>query len=635
MPQALTPTREAVPGAGSRWRAAFGKIAWRAPNPVLVEQLRLVHANATVSFGATFIAAVLTAWLLMRSAERPALLMAWLVAVGLWCGAAVWLSTWVLHARQPHALASRANALTFALYTSYGALWGTLSWLPLDWGLPLHTIWLACVVTGVLTGGMTFMAPLLPTYVGFALLLVMPLSVNFAVREIPGLLVLSAGAILILLTVLGQALRTSQSLRNMIELRFANEALLEELRVESARYQQAQASAEAARHEAERAQLAAVAANLAKSKFLAAASHDLRQPIHAQGLFLEVLAGTPLTVFQVEVLASARVASRASAEMLNTLLDFSRIEAGVVKPYRQPFAMQTVLHKIENDLAPLADAKSLAYRSPETAAVVDGDAALIAMILRNLISNAIRYTEHGGVLIACRRRSGMLVVEVRDTGIGIAPEHQEEVFREFHQLGNPERDQRKGLGLGLAIAQGLANVCGHPLSLSSRLGRGSVFRLTLPLTSVAAVQEVQMPASEHGAPELQGVRVLVLDDDEAVRAGMAQLLRSWGCVCEAAETIGAAEALARQHRPSVFITDYRLREEQTGTAAIAVLRALLGPELPALMITGDTEPTRLREAIASGVPLLHKPVLPEQLLQALLKLAPAAREYASRIARII
>lgn len=605
------------------WQMPPVGLVWRAPDRILVEQLRLVHTNAAVSFGATFIAAVMTA-LFLHASGRTNLLMVWLTAVGVWCGAAVWLAWWVLHLRYPLAAASRANWLTFALYVSYGGLWGVLSWLPLDHTTPAHTIWLGCVVAGVLAGGMTFMAPLLPTYAGFALLLMIPLAANFLMRGTPGYLVLSGGSVLMLLALLGQAMRTSQSLRSMIELRFAHEALLEKLRTETASAESARHEADMARQEAESARVAAEEANLAKSKFLAAASHDLRQPIHAQGLFLAVLAGTPLTVFQVEVLASARVASRASAEMLNTLLDFSRIEAGVVKPYRQPFAMQTLLHKIENDLAPLADAKSLAYRSPETAAVVDGDAALIEMILRNLISNAIRYTERGGVLIACRRRGGMLVVEVRDTGIGIAPEHQQEVFREFHQLGNPERDQLKGLGLGLAIAQGLANVCGHLLTLTSWVGRGSIFRLNVPLASLASMQDVQSPAQTYDAPDLKGMRVLVLDDDEAVREGMARLLRSWGCVCDVVETIGAAEALAQRHRPAVFITDYRLREEQTGTAAITLLRATLGAELPVLMITGDTEPARLREAVACGVPLLHKPVLPEQLFQALLQHVPAA-----------
>ncbi|MDB5870355.1 MAG: integral rane sensor hybrid histidine kinase, partial [Polaromonas sp.] len=402
-------------------------------------------------------------------------------------------------------------------------------------------------------------------------------------------------------TMMGQAINIARTARTSIDLRFENIELMDQLRHKTD-------IAEAARHEAEEA-------NAAKSKFLAAASHDLRQPIHAQGLFLEVLGQTPLTAHQREVLGCARSASLASSEMLNTLLDFSRIDAGVVKPHIQPFALQTLFHKIENDLAPLADAKGMVYRSRETQVAIDSDAALVEMILRNLVSNAIRYTERGGVLITCRKRRHLALVEVWDTGIGIAPENQQEIFREFHQLGNPERDRRKGLGLGLAIAEGVAKALGRDLSLSSRLGRGSVFWLALPLSHA-----VVMPTELAWKPDpahLQGMHVLVVDDDETVLLGMAQLLQGWGCRCDTAGSIGEALDLARLHVPDVVISDYRLREQRTGAQAIAALRELLGKQLSALMITGDTAPERLREALASGVPLLHKPVAPDQLYRAL------------------
>lgn len=612
---------------------------WPRPDWVLAEQLRLVHANAARSFGATFAAAAVTVWLLDSDGHANRVT-AWLALVGVWCAAVIWLGHWVSSSRQTRAQAARAYRLTAAMYPLYGALWGVLPWLTLDHITPVNTIWMVCVLAGVLAGGMTFMAPLLPVYTAFAVLLALPVSLHFLLRPEPAFWVIGSGVILMLATVLGQAAVFSRSLRSMIELRFSHEALLEQMRAETERAKQAQASAETARHEAEAshreaeaahreadaARHAAETADRAKSKFLAAASHDLRQPVHAQGLFLEVLAGTSLTAHQADLLASARMASRASQDMLNTLLDFSRIEAGVVQPHRRPFAMQALLHNIENDLAPLADAKSLTYRSPDTAALVDSDAALVEMILRNLVSNAIHYTGRGGVLIACRRRNGALVVEVHDTGIGIAPGHQEEVFREFHQLGNPERDRRKGLGLGLAIAKGLASACGHALTLTSQLGRGSIFRLTLPLAQTAAVQPAlaapsQAPMTDH----LRGTHVLVLDDDETVLAGMAQLLCSWGCVCTTAETISAALEAARQQPPAIFITDFRLREQDSGIAAVAALRALLGEDLPALMITGDTAPVRLREALASSVPLLHKPVQGQQLLDAVNQLMPLVR----------
>jgi CheY-like chemotaxis protein/two-component sensor histidine kinase len=334
-------------------------------------------------------------------------------------------------------------------------------------------------------------------------------------------------------------------------------------------------------------------------------------------LFLEVLSRTELNNHQRDLVNSAHAASDASSELLNSLLDFSRIEAGVIEPQLQPVRLQPLLNKIENELASQADAKDIVYRSRETQLAVQTDPVLLELILRNLISNAIRYTRHGGALVACRQRGNRAVLEVWDTGIGIAPEHQQEVFREFHQLGNPERDRNKGLGLGLAIADGLARAMGHRLSLVSVPGRGSVFRLSLPLADAVLAAPVSMTQSKT---RLLNARVLVIDDDEIVREGMLHLLRDWGCECEAAESIEEALALVQLNVPDVVISDYRLREQRTGVEAITAVRKLMGNSVPALLITGDTAPERLREAKASGLPLLHKPVSPSKLYRKLVEL---------------
>lgn len=358
-------------------------------------------------------------------------------------------------------------------------------------------------------------------------------------------------------------------------------------------------------------------ANLAKSKFLAAVSHDLRQPIHAQGLFLGALARTELSAHQREVLAGASAASRASFDMLNALLDFSRIEAGVVEPRVRAFHLQPLLNKIEREFGPLAEAKGIEYRARETDVAVDSDPMLVELILRNLVSNAIRYTPQGGVLVACRRRGEEVVLEVWDTGIGIAPENQQAVFREFLQLANPERDRQNGLGLGLAIVDGLARRLGHPLALASRPQRGSVFRLSLPLAT-----EVPAEVSRSGHTWLPGfdASVLLIEDDQIVRDGMLCVLRDWGCECRGAESAEEALALARERMPDLVVSDFRLRGTRNGLAAISALRELAGHDVPALLITGDTAPDRLREAAAGGIPLLHKPVTPGRLYRALMAL---------------
>jgi len=371
---------------------------------------------------------------------------------------------------------------------------------------------------------------------------------------------------------------------------------------------------------------AAEQANRDKTRFLAAASHDLRQPLHAMGLFLDTLARSPLTAQQASVLGHARTASGAASEMLTTLLDYSRLEAGVVQAHDAPFAVQPLLSALEQEFGPQADAAALVYRTRETTAAALADKALVDLVMRNFISNALRYTRTGGLLIACRARSGRLALEVWDTGCGIAPEHQQEVFKEFHQLGNPERDRRKGLGLGLAIVQRLAQAMHTQVEVRSRLGRGSVFRLWLTPWRGALVDEAV--ASAHDGASLVGRRVLVVDDDEPVRLGMQSLLASWGCHCVCAES--AADALARLHQmpqPDVVVTDFRLRHEETGKQVLQALRSTLGLMVPAIIMTGDTSPQRLRDAQSTSALLLHKPVSTGQLRDAitlLLQQAPAA-----------
>jgi CheY-like chemotaxis protein len=292
----------------------------------------------------------------------------------------------------------------------------------------------------------------------------------------------------------------------------------------------------------------------------------------------------------------------------------------VIEPQIQAFYVQPMLNKIEREFSQQADSKDLAYRSRESALAVRSDPSLIELILRNLVSNAIKYTRHGGLLVNFRRKGAMGVFEVWDTGIGIAASQQESIFREFHQLGNPERDRNKGLGLGLAIVQGLAHSLGIRLSLNSVVGRGSVFRLELPLSINETPQAANFVA--HREHVLPNVRVLVLDDDPIICAGMVQLLRGWGCVCEAAQSIEMAIAVAANLQPDVVISDYRLRAHRTGIEAVRALRNVMGVALPALLITGDTAPERLREAMTSGIPVLHKPVSSSQLFHALISVLP-------------
>ncbi|HIV72446.1 MAG TPA: hybrid sensor histidine kinase/response regulator [Candidatus Aquabacterium excrementipullorum] len=578
-------------------------VAWpsRADPRLLIELQRLLHQHIISSVIPAVLLALLVVWTL-ADVHNPWPLRLWGVAVIGWKLFSAWVGQQQLRRGVPleHA---RSNVLWLIVLNAIdGAIWGALAWVALGSTTLAGSILVVAVIGGIAGSSMSSLSPVFPAFVAFVVCLLAGLASRLWTLGDPAYDALGVAGVLYTASLLGQSHNSGKAARQAITLRFENVELIERLRQEMA-YAQAQRQA-------------AEQANVAKSRFLAAASHDLRQPIHAQGLFLEVLGSGALKGAQAEALDNARATWQASAEMLDTLLDFSRIEAGVVQPQRRLFPLQPLLHKLETELAPQADAKGLLYRARETTAVVDSDPALVALILRNLVSNAVRYTEHGGVLMGCRRRDGHWLVEVWDTGIGIPASQHQAIFQEFHQLGNAERDRRKGLGLGLAIAQGLARALGHELTLASQPGRGSVFRLALPHGDAHAAiplwDEAAAPIAIHDTA-LALTRVLVIDDDETVRDGMRQTLAGWGCVCDVAESIEDALALARAHAPDLLISDYRLRDQRTGAEAIALLRAELGTAVPALIVTGDTAPERLREAIDTGVALLHKPVAPALL----------------------
>ena len=405
-----------------------------------------------------------------------------------------------------------------------------------------------------------------------------------------------------------------------IELRFENLALVDQLRERT--------------HAAEQA-------NLAKSKFLAGASHDLRQPVHALNLFLESLSLTMLDAKQETIVTHAKAASRASRELLDTLLDFSRIEAGVMQPKPTCVPLVGLLRQLEDEFGPQADNKGLVYRSRDCVDSVHSDASLLLVILRNLVANAIRYTERGGVLIAVRSRGADKVIEVWDTGIGIEPIHHQDIFQDFHQVANQERDHRKGLGLGLAIVRRLVQVMALELTLASRPGRGSVFSLRLPCVpdhsmklagtapSAPPAAFELLPDMSTGAKPLQGLKVLLVDDEILVLEGMRTLLGEWGCVVLAFKAIEGAVQYVQQFEKDappfdLLITDYRLENGVTGGQVIQAVRDALQMrhpgcmlEPPSIILTGDTDPTRIAQAQSVGAILLHKPIETQLLHEAI------------------
>jgi signal transduction histidine kinase/ActR/RegA family two-component response regulator len=366
-------------------------------------------------------------------------------------------------------------------------------------------------------------------------------------------------------------------------------------------------------------------ANQAKSRFLAAASHDLRQPMHALGLFIAQLRARIHEPETLALVGKVESAVTALQELLDALLDISRLDAGVVSPTPVDFRLQPLLTRLDVAFAPQAERKGVRLRAAPTRLAVQSDPVLLERILLNLLANAVRYTGQGAILLGCRRRGDHARIEVWDTGVGIAPEHRDAIFQEFYQVSNPERDRAKGLGLGLAIAARLARLLGSRIDVRSYPGKGSVFAIELPVGVARA--EVEAASTFALTEVLPGARVLVVDDDALVRDAMASVLAQWGCRVAMAANGDEAVALlgGEGGTPDAVLCDYRLPNGETGVDVIARLRAAASREIPAALITGDTAPERLREARQAGHALLHKPVHPAKLRALLEQLLSVSR----------
>jgi len=364
---------------------------------------------------------------------------------------------------------------------------------------------------------------------------------------------------------------------------------------------------------------AAEAATLAKSRFLAAASHDLRQPVHALSLFVGALQGASLPPDAQRLLDHIDGAVASVDGLFAALLDISRLDAGAVPVRPSVFPIRPLLDRILTDHAMEASAKAIALRLYGDGAYVRTDPVLLERILRNLVSNAVRYTEQGRVVVGARRRGDTLRIEVWDSGRGIPLDEQERVFEEFRQLHEPGAERGPGLGLGLAIVRRLSDLLGLAVSLRSTPGRGSCFSLSVPL---AAAPAAGAPADAGLAP-VSGL-IVVIDDNAGIRQAMGALLRRWGhtaCVGDSGETVLAE----LDRRPDLIICDYHLSSGalsagQTGIATIAMLRACFGTDVPAMLITGDSDAALAEAAQAAGLLLLHKPVSNGRLRSAVTRL---------------
>lgn len=354
---------------------------------------------------------------------------------------------------------------------------------------------------------------------------------------------------------------------------------------------------------------AAAAANAEKSRFLAAVSHDLRQPIQAMQNLAHLLTQRIASPDEKNLARQLQSSIGANAALLNALLDISKLDAGAIKPQIQAVDLDALLAAIVNEYRPVAEDKGLRIAHVPSHYYVASDPVLLGSILRNLLSNAVRYTANGRILVGGRRQGERLRIEVWDTGIGIPEDSQRDIFREFRQLGNAERDREKGHGLGLAIVERLGRLLDHDVGLRSTLGRGTVIWVVAPLT--AKPQPVSLQAVTMAPSRAAGKGILFIEDDAVQAHTAAMMMEDWGFRVEIAASAAQAESRVADFVPDLIISDYRLRGGVDGLAVIARLRDLLAADLPAILLTGETSVGG--EAVQAGVRILHKPYVPDQL----------------------
>lgn len=560
-------------------------------------------ALPVVAVGTTVVGGAVT-WLL--SAEVPLTRLAPWLAVVATLGVAR-LALWaVIHARPRTDEAVMRFVPVFTVVMALGgAAWGALAFVTGMSTSPLVVAMVLLAVTGmVATGGVSTAGT--PRVVLTSTVLSLTPPVLLVLREgsaaEKGLLLLVAGYVI---GALGSLRNNHRQLRQSIGLRLDNQALAERLAAEKE-------SELAARRAADRA-------NEDKSRFLAAASHDARQPLHALGFFVETLKAQPLDARARLVLGNVELAQQALVSLHEGLLDLTSIDVGTVTPALRVVRVRELLQALEIESAPRAKQRGLSFRAAGPDVAVHTDPALALRIARNLVVNALQYTERGRVLVAVRRRGARALVQVWDTGIGIPEEQHERIFDELFQVGNAARDRAQGLGLGLSIVRRLAQALGTEVTVRSTPGRGSVFSFSLPLAAAPPLVAT-VAAPTPGPRGAHGQVVLLVDDDGLAREALAGMLEAWGYEVVAAPSAeDALDYAAQLERLDAVVSDLWL-PGRSGHELLAEL-SKARPALRRVVVSGDTDAATGERVRATGAHFLQKPVTAPALKAALERLA--------------
>ncbi len=580
---------------------------------ILDEQLQIDHVRALftqtpASLTGNFFGLIVMAATFWSLADRV-LMLGWLGA-----GAALWtlrLLHYLRYRRQP-----RADGATLRRWRSswrvlvllQGAMWGVAVWLFWGLGEPYRRLALLLTVYAFCLGSVQLLSTQWRIFLAYDSLVLLPAIARVASDATQPWHLELAGVFTVLFGMTVLMAHTSRTaLGQAIRLKARTEAMALQLRVEKS--------------EAEAARRAAEAANRAKTQFFAAASHDLRQPLHAMGLFAEALRQRVHDPEVASLVNSINESVDALEGLFGELLDITRIDTGGVEVHPVPVPMQDLLARLRLHFEPIAFEKGLQLVLRGGRHVAQVDPVLIERVLRNLVSNAIRYTDDGGVLVACRARAGSLLIQVWDSGIGIPEATLPRIFEEFFQVQGQralEPHHRKGLGLGLAIVKRLTDLMGSTIEVRSRVGHGTVFSFELPVGRLARTGPPVGPATRDALGlTLQGRLLLIVEDEPAVREGLEVLLKAWGASVVAFDSVDAVQAWLSSdppQAPDLLLVDYRLPSGRTAVDALAAMRAhWAGRKLPAVVITGSSLGGHEAEAVEHEYHLLIKPVLPNKL----------------------
>lgn len=557
---------------------------------------------------ATVAGAGVVAVLFWEHVPRAGMLV-WLAMLVVLCVARIWMTRTYYRQRPTHRDAMLRWFQAWRVSTLFaGVMWGVAAVYFYGYGGVTERMALILTIYSFCMGAMQILSPQHNTFYEFCALCLIPLAGRVAWDGDLDSLTLAAVLVFIFTITVSLGRRYRKNYEGLLQIKVRADQLMVQLRSEKA-------AADAARQQAE-------VANRSKTQFFAAASHDLRQPLHAMGLFAEALRQRIHDEEVSSLVTSINGSVDALEGLFSELLDITKIDTGGVDVMPAHFNLGDIFRKLKLHFEPAAFEKGLGLRFRGEHHNAYADPILVERILRNLVSNAIRYTNDGTVLVSCRRRNNRLLLQVWDTGVGIREREQQHIFEEFYQVPHQEAltpQQRKGLGLGLAIVKRLADLINAPLTLRSQSGQGSVFSLTLPL---GKAQRAVAPSSASGKGPL-GLTldhrfIVVVEDEPAVRGGLEVLLRGWGARVVSFETVLSARTWATgaepdTQKPDLLIVDYRLEEGRTGLEAIQAMRARFGAEVPAIMVTGSTMSGPEAEAERHNFHLLVKPVVPNKL----------------------